>query len=532
MIPVASFRKARTNGRPETTENFIPTAVARHAVRTPNAPAIYTSGQWIDYRELERASSFYATELARHGVSTGHIVPLLVRRSPQLVAMQLGILKCGAAYANLDPRWPAGRISGILRQLSPPVAVIADLIDLGDFPVYRPPVEDLTAIADLDVKFPPAMVDDRAPAIVFFTSGTSGKPKGIVCSHRAATRLFGQDGMDGFGPGHVMPHIAALPWDMSAFELWGQLTTGGACALPENDHVLPDDLRHLVAEAAADVMWLTASLFNLFVDEDPGCFAGMKLVYVGGEALSPAHIRSFIRRHPGILLQNGYGPAESCMLATAHTISPGDCDLPGGIPIGLPLPGTQFLLLDAGYRQCVVGGVGEICLSGDGLAMGYLDDPDLTAEKFPTVDIDGKRTRIYRTGDLGVMDDTGVLHYRGRNDRQIKLRGHRIELPEIEAVTRSLPGIRDCAVVQVLSGDGQTRCLALFYVLTPDGREPETNRRANPAAIAQQLAGKLPPYAVPAVIRGIGRLPVTANGKLDRGALEVLAYQAHHRNGG
>jgi D-alanine--poly(phosphoribitol) ligase subunit 1 len=505
-----------------TPESRIHCAVARHARSTPDATALIGSGHRISYRELDAAANFYAAELDRHGVRPGQVIPVLVQRSPQLIALQLGILKCGAAYANLDSRWPAERLAAILEQLSPTIAVAADSVDLGRFPVYRPPFEDLAITAAAGAEFSPVMVDDRAPAVVFFTSGTSGSPKGIVAPHRAATRLFGPGRMDGFGPGHVTPQAAALPWDMSAFELWGQLTTGGACALPDNDYLLPDDLRDLVAGAAADVMWLTSSLFNVLVDEDPGCFDGMKRIYVGGEAPSPAHARSFIRRHPGIVLQNGYGPAESCMLTTTHIISDGDCDLPGGIPMGTPLPGTQVLLLDADDQKCAVGRAGEICIAGDGLAIGYLNDPRLTAEKFPTVEIDGKQVRIYRTGDMGIMDGSGIFHYRGRNDRQIKMHGHRIELSEIEAATRSLSGVRDCAAVPVFD-DGQIGRLALFYISDPVHFESQANRHEDPLAVGRWLSEKLPPYTVPAVVRQMGRFPVTANGKLDRRALERLA---------
>ena len=499
-------------------------AVARHAAGQPDAPALLADGRTISYATLDAASDAYAARLARHGVRAAQVVPLLLPRSAQTVAIQLAVLKCGAAYANVDRRWPRGHHERILAEISPAVVIAGDADIPARFNVLRLEPEDLAAVAGRCENATSGDVNGSAPATVFFTSGTTGTPKGVVVPHRAVTRLFGPGGLAGFGPGHVTPQAAPAAWDMYAFELWGQLTTGGCSALVAEDHMLPGTLRDLISSAGVDTVWLTASLFNLYVDEAPDCFAGLGQVLTGGERLSPAHVRSFLSRYPSIPLRNGYGPAESAMLTTTHLLRQSDCDIPGGVPVGRAVPGTTVLVLSEEGTRSRPGQPGEICIAGTGLAICYLGDPGLTAEKFPTVLVDGSPVRIYRTGDIGVTDDDGVLHFRGRRDRQVKIRGHRVEMAEIEAAARRLDGVRSCVALPVTAPDGHVSRLALFYVADPGSRGE--NGGDESAGVRKALASVLPSYLLPSVVRRLERFPVTANGKVDGAELQRMARQS------
>ncbi|MET4923315.1 amino acid adenylation domain-containing protein [Streptomyces sp. PSRA5] len=518
-------------------------AVARQARLRPDATALVHAGRRVSYRTLDRAAEAYAAELGRLGVGPGRPVPVLLPRSPQLVAVLLAVLKRGAAYAALDPKLPADRLRTVLGMLAPPVVVgpppvegAAPAVDAGDRTVWTPPAEELSEAAgrapDADsapATFPPPerdAADGSAPATVFFTSGTTGTPKGVLSPHRATTRLFGPDSFADFGPGRVMPQAAPVSWDALTLELWSMLTTGGTVVLVDGDYFLPDDLAELVESTGLDTIWLTAALFNLFVDEDPGCFTGLRQVFTGGERLSAPHIRAFLARHPGITLLNGYGPVECCVFVTTHRIRPADCEAEYGIPLGTAVPGTAIHVLD-GDHEVPPGALGEICVSGDGLADGYLGNERATAESFATFDPGTGPRRIYRTGDLGRLDSDGTLHFHGRADRQIKISGHRVEPAETEAAALRLPGIRECAVLPVAGESGAYERLALFYTAQPydgtgstgdpegaaDGASPE------PDTVRKSLAAVLPRAQVPDEVRRIRAFPRTPNGKIDSVAL-------------
>ncbi len=485
-------------------------AVAHQARLRPDATALVRGDRTVSYAELDAAADTWAEALQRHGVAPGTQVPVLLPRTPELVAVLLAVLKCGAAYAAVDHRWPDERIRAVVGVLDAPVTITDR--PRGDFgpPVWQLPPGGTRAAAAAGGRPAPVRTDGSQPAAVFFTSGTTGAPKGVLSPHRAATRLFGADSFADFGPGRAMAQAAPVPWDGFTLETWGMLTAGGTSVMVENDVLFADDLRQLVKTAAVDTVWLTASLFNLFVDEDVDCFTGIRQVMTGGERLSTGHVRAFLDHHPQTLLLNGYGPVENCVFVTTRRIRRADCDLPGGIPVGSPVSGTAVHIL-GGEQAVAPGESGEICVAGEGLALGYLNAPEATARKFVTLPVDGVPTRLYRTGDLGRRDEAGTLHFVGRADRQVKISGYRVEPAEIEAVAQRLPGIRQCAVVPVPGADGVLERLALFC--TADDEHPA------PEDVQRSLARTLPHYMVPATVRVLDSLPTTVNGKLDRRAL-------------
>ncbi|MGW0836137.1 amino acid adenylation domain-containing protein [Streptomyces prunicolor] len=486
--------------------------VARRASERPDAVALISADLRVTYRELDRTADAWAARLSAAGAGPGDVVPILLSRSVELVTALLAVLKTGAAYALLDPAWPARRLTEVFGTLRSPLVIARDQVDADNAPpVWWPP----SAEDGVPEGFRPVAVGGSDPCCVFFTSGTTGRPKGVLTPHRATARLFRPGGFAHFDTDTVMPLAAPMPWDAFSLELWSVLLNGGTSLLPDEPYLSAQALRGAVSAHGADTVWLTSSLFNMVVDEDPDAFTGLRQVMTGGERLSPVHVGRFLARHPGIVLLNGYGPVEGTVFATTHRVTPADCARTDGVPLGRPVPGTTVHVLD-GTRPCAMGETGEICIAGEGLALQYLADDALNREKFTHTDVDGTSVRLYRTGDLGVWGHDGLLHYRGRADRQVKVRGHRVEPAEVERqVERLLPDVRHCRVLARRDEGGAVQELLAFCVPT-DPRNPLEN--AMPA-----LRSGLVSYQRPAAVVSVDAFPVTAQGKLDERALLAMA---------
>ncbi|MEJ3746441.1 AMP-binding protein [Actinomycetes bacterium KLBMP 9797] len=493
------------------TDEGLHEAFARVAAACPEAVAIVADGRRIRYGELDRAADRWAARLIASGFPRGGYVAVLLPRGVDLIVALLGVLKAGGAYALLDPLWPTDYTAEVLDRLdaaclvAPPSAAPVRGArrwwpEPGPVPTGFRPV--------------PARGDD--PCCVFFTSGTSGRPKGVVSPHRATARLFHDRTFARFAPDTVVPLAAPSPWDAFSLELWSVLLTGGTSVITPEPYLSADFLRDGVPRHGIDTVWLAASVFNLVVDEDPAAFTGLRQVMVGGERLSVSHVRRFLRRHPDIALINGYGPVESTVFATTHRIVAADCERPGGIPLGRPVPGTDVFVLD-GTRRCAVEEVGEICIAGDGLAIGYLGEPELTAAAFVPIDVGGAAPRVvYRTGDLGVWAPDRLLEFRGRADRQVKIRGHRVEPAEVERrVEDLLPTVRQCRVVVRRDEIHGVNELVAFCVPT----EPGDNLRDASAVLAERLVA----HQRPAAVVSVASFPLTGQGKLAERALLALA---------
>ncbi|MDW4909135.1 amino acid adenylation domain-containing protein [Streptomyces sp. ADMS] len=493
-------------------------SVAWHAQHHPERIAVRHGDVQVTYRELHLASDDHAADLHAAGVGSGSRIPVLMSRTPRFVAVILGILKCGAAYAALDPSWPENRLHSIIEQLEPPVLAAEAPLNLG-VPHWPGAHSSIGDAVRRGRRAPGVVCDSDAAAAVFFTSGSTGTPKGVVSPHRAAVRLFQPDSFADLGAGHTMAGVNSLYWDVMTLEVVGPLVSGGTVALMTDEYLLPAGLAALVREQGVDSMWLTSSLFNMFVDEDLACFDGLRQLLIGGERVSQHHIRKFLRRHPSVLLLNGYGPAEACVFATTHPVTLADTDRPDGVPIGRVVPRTEVHLLD-GDTRCRAGETGEICVAGAGLANEYLGNPAETAARFVTVELDGVPTRVYRTGDLGVQTPDGVLHYRGRIDRQVKIRGYRIEPLEIENACLALPSVERAVAVPVHDEDGALSRMALFYVQRT-GIESLAEEE-----IRAQLATALPAHCMPAELRELAAIPLTPNGKVDTQVLLATVSRA------
>jgi mycobactin peptide synthetase MbtE len=504
-----------TTGRPCTgPSEGLHETVARTALRRPDAVALVSGRRVTKYGELNRTADAWAAELVRSGVAPGDCVPVMLPRSTELVTALLAVLKAGAAYAVLDPSWPARHLREVIGELHAPLLVARPAaIARPAPPVWSPP----TGPTELAPGFRPIPVDGSDPCCVFFTSGTTGRPKGVLTPHRATARLFQPGGFARFTADTVMPLAAPTPWDAFSLELWSVLLNGGTSLIVDEPYLSAHSLRDGVSQHGMDTVWLTSSLFNMIVDEDPAAFLGLRQVMIGGERLSAGHVSQFLRLHPAIVLLNGYGPVESTVFATTHRVTEADCEQPDGIPLGRPVPGTAVHILDGG-RSCAVGETGEICIAGDGLALSYLGDPALTDAKFTHVRLNERPLRVYRTGDLGAWGPGGLLHFRGRADRQLKIQGHRIEPAEVERQVERLPSVRYCRVLARRDDAGLPHELVAFCVPAEPGDSLEN------AASALELA--IVAHQRPAAVVSVAAFPVTGHGKLDESALLAMAPPA------
>lgn len=454
--------------------------VAHHAARTPDAPAVAQGGLVLSYRDLVDRADSVAAGLLDRGVRPGQHVAVRMARTPDLVVALLGVLRAGAAYLAIDPGWPAGRVAAVLDGASVALCVT----DLADFASGgRPPWPEL---------------DGSATACIFYTSGSTGQPKGVPSPHRGTIRNLVGNPTIPLDSGTVFLQAAPLPWDGLSLELWAPLLNGGRCVLLDPD--LPSLDAHALASAVRDgvnSVWLTSSLFTVIAEERLDVFGGLRLLLAGGERVSVSSARRVLTRYPDLHMVNGYGPVESTIFATTHVVRPVDIAPDSTeIPIGKPVPHTEIMLLD-----------GEIVVGGDGVASGYLGNPAETERRFRTVD----GTRFYRTGDLAIRDDDGLLRYRGRTDHQFKIRGVRIEAGEVEAVLEAHPSVSAACVLPVTTAPGRVHLAAAYT--TVDGRPAELHAHAR-ASLLDAM--------VPTVLRHVDQLPRNANGKTDRAAVARL----------
>lgn len=492
--------------------------VARRASSRPNAAALVHGDRVLTYAELDRSADAWAAELVAAGVASGDCVPVLLPRGVALVTSLLAVLKAGAAYALLDPAWPVARRRVVLAELGARILVMDAGTDgppvsaagTDGLRVWSPPAGPAAAPPG----FRPVAVDGSTACCMFFTSGTTGRPKGVLVPHRATARLFPSESFARFDADTVIPLAAPVAWDAFSLELWAALLGGGTSVVVSEPYLSAGALREEVARHGVNTVWLTGSLFNMIVDEDPAAFRGVGQVMTGGERLSPAHVGRFLRHHPEAVLLNGYGPVESTVFATTHRVTPADCERPDGIPLGRPVPGTEVHVLD-GDRVCAVGEPGEICVAGDGLALRYLGDPALTAERFQALRLGDRVRRVYRTGDLGWWGTDGLLHFDGRADRQVKIRGHRIEPLEVERQIEDLLSVRSCRVLARRDDTGAARELLAFCVPAEPG-DPLADAHAT-------LRDTLPAYLCPAAVVAVETFPTTPYGKLDERALLARA---------
>ncbi|MFI7465078.1 amino acid adenylation domain-containing protein [Nonomuraea sp. NPDC049646] len=482
---------------------------AERARERPGAVAVRGGGAELTYGELDRRSGELAEVLAALGVRAESRVAVLQGRSPDALVSMLAVLRAGGAYVPLHPDFPAGRMRWILRDTGA-VAVLTDRSLAGRAAgLGLPAVEvdgDLPAPAPVPGPLP--TVPPGSLAYVMYTSGSTGSPKGVAVTHEDVVSLAWDHRWRGGGHDRVLFH-SPHAFDAATYEMWVPLLAGGEVVVAPGD-LDARRLRALTAEHGVTGMFVTSALFNLFAEELPECFAGLREVWTGGEAASPQALARVIGRCPGTTFHNGYGPTETTTFATTRQMT-AELVRAGRAPIGRPMDNTRAYVLDAALSPVPVGAPGELYLAGAGLARGYLGRPGLTAERF-VADPFGGGGRLYRTGDRARWTPEGDLEFLGRVDGQVKIRGFRIETGEVEAALLAQPGVAEAVAVARQDAAGR-RTLAAYVVPAAGGPAP------SPEELAAGLGARLPAYMVPAAFVSLDRLPLNANGKVDRAAL-------------
>ncbi|MFB1114893.1 amino acid adenylation domain-containing protein [Dickeya dadantii] len=487
----------------------------QQAARTPEAIAVIDGEARMSYDRLNQRANQLAQVLVAHGVQPGDFVALLLPRGSALLAATLAILKAGATYVPLDPLAPQERLSWVIEDCSARF-LISDGHHALAADINLPVIDvDSAEVAQASADAVDVQVAAAAPAYIIYTSGSTGIPKGVLVPHYAINRLVINSGVGVFAPGDRMALAANTAFDASTLEMWAPLLNGGACVVIDQDTLLtPARLVRTLQQHRVNQMWLTVGLFNQLYSELAPVIAQFTSLFIGGDALDPNIIAQVLRATPSAKLVNGYGPTETTTFATTYPIHDVAANA-ASIPIGRPIGNTQLYVLDKHQHPAPLGAIGELYIGGDGVALGYLNRAELTAERFVANPFSADpRARLYRTGDLVRYQDDGNLVFVGRNDQQVKLRGFRIELGEIEARLAEHPHVDNALVLAVDNGGGK-RLVA--YVVS-------AGLHASEAALQDYLSERLPDYMVPARIVALAQFPLTANGKVDRKALPAVEF--------
>ncbi len=491
----------------------IPDLFARQVALQPGAVAIECGPERVTYQELNDSADALARRLRLLGVGPDVPVALCLERSVTALVALLGILKSGGAYAALDPGYPAERLALMLGELRAPV-VLTHTSLVAKLPASAAQVICLDEGEPMDPNPLSFSVSATAPtadhlAYISFTSGSTGRPKGVCIPHRGVVRLVCQTNYATFAATDVFLQFAPLGFDASTFEIWGALLNGARLVIHPPGTPSLAELGAFIVAQRVTTLWLTAGLFHALVDHSLPALRHVRQLLAGGDTLSPAHVRQVLAAHPSCRLINGYGPTENTTFSCCHTATHADT----AIPIGRPIANSEAYILDARLQPNPIGVPGELWVGGDGLARGYLNQPDLTAEKFAPHPFK-PGARLYRTGDRARFLPDGTIAFLGRSDRQVKIRGFRVELGEIEAQLERAPTVRACAVTAPADATGERRLVA--HVVSTDSAPSAGVLRAF-------LRQTLPAHLVPAGFVFLSALPLTPNGKIDHRALLALA---------
>ena len=521
----------RTEDRRFLIEGLMPPAVAR----TPGQPlhklfeevagayplevALTFSGEDLSYDELNRRANRVAHRLRRMGVGPESPVGIGIGRSLEFIIGLLAIVKAGGAYVPLDLSYPRERLNFMLRDTRPSVLLTgADEID-----VEAPGATTLRVTADvadfsaesdenLDVQIGP-----RNAAYVMYTSGSTGNPKGVVIEQRSIVRLVCDPNYITISPLDTFLQMAPASFDASTFEIWGALLNGARLVIMEPGTPSLRDIGRKIEREQVTTLWLTAGLFHAMVDEQLPSLATVRNMLAGGDVLSPRHVEKFLDVHRSSSVINGYGPTEGATFTCCHVLRHGD-SIGKTVPIGRPISKTRILILDEALNKVSIGQPGELYIGGEGVARGYLNQPELTEERFVRNPYSADPSDVlYRSGDMVSVGADGAVEFLGRKDNQVKVRGFRVELGEIEIALQQHPWVRHVVAIVVESGPAD-KAIHAFWTA-------EAGAVGEGGDLMLFAGQHLPAYMVPSTFTLLESLPLTENGKVDRKKLLAMAVR-------
>ncbi|MEC0665832.1 amino acid adenylation domain-containing protein [Priestia flexa] len=478
----------------------------KYVKEQPEQIAVVFQNNSLTYRELYNRATIVANNLRRKGIQSDHVVGLAIDRSLEMVVGIMGIVLAGGAFLMIDPESPSERVAFMLEDggakmlltrhhLLPLIPYDIEIIDFDSIEWNQNSGVDVVSInqpTDL--------------AYIMYTSGSTGKPKGVMVEHRNVIRLVKNTNYVQVEVGDRVVQTGAIAFDQIIFEIFGALLNGAELYLIDKNEMLNVKIfGAFLQDNKITKMCLTPALFNYFVQENTEMFVGLQDLIVGGEALSAKHINQLKRTCSDIRIWNGYGPTENTTYSVSYLIEEEHTE---NIPIGRPISNSTAYILDYNNNLAPIGVAGELCVGGDGVGRGYVNQPDLTKEKFIENPFSLGET-LYRTGDMARWLPNGLIEYLGRIDQQVKIRGYRVEIGEVESVIQNHPKIKE-AVVVAREGRDNEKTLCGYVVL-----EEELER----VSFREELQKELPDYMVPTYIIPLPSLPLTPNGKVDRKAL-------------
>lgn len=484
-----------------------------HNVRKqPNAVALSAEEQTMTYAELNEQANRLARHLQKNGAAHQTVIAILADRTPELIVSLLAVLKAGAAYVPIDPDYPESRIQYMLKDsgathLLTHSSFIGQAKGLGFAGTYL--FADDQEILLMSSENLPLEAGLHDTAYIMYTSGTTGQPKGIMTTHSNIARVVKNTNYLTISETDTLLSLSNSVFDGFTFDVYGALLNGAKLVLPKKDTILDmHELTELIKRESISVMFVPTALFNLLVDEETDWMRSVRKVLFGGERASVQHVRkAFDVMGKGRLI-NVYGPTESTVFATYYPVDEAPPLEAHSIPIGKPINQTGAYILSQQGQLQPIGMVGELCLSGKGLAKGYLNRSDLTKEAFITHPF-AAGERLYRTGDLAYFRADGLIEYAGRVDDQVKIRGHRIELTEIEAHLLMHPGVKQAALITD-QHDTQQHTRLLAYMTCEEEWKDKVE------VIKSGLKEKLPAYMQPHELIRLEKMPLTPNGKVDK----------------